>query len=58
MFRCFYINEVNTLPGFTSRSMYPQLWEYTGLKYGDLVEELIQLAMKRFEEKQAYQNID
>jgi len=53
-----YINEVNTLPGFTSRSMYPLLWEYTGLKYSDLVEELIQLALKRHKEKLAYQNID
>ena len=33
-----YLNEVNTMPGFTKFSMYPLLWEYTGLKYSDLVE--------------------
>ena len=53
-----YINEVNTLPGFTSRSMYPLLWEETGLKYSDLVEELIQLALKRHEEKLSYQFVE
>lgn len=46
-----YLNEVNTMPGFTKFSMYPLLWEYTGLKYSDLVEELIQLALKRHAEK-------
>ena len=50
-----FINEVNTMPGFTQFSMYPLLWENTGLSYGDLVEELIQLALRRFEERQAYQ---
>lgn len=53
-----YINEVNTLPGFTSRSMYPLLWEETGLKYSDLVEELIQLSLKRHEEKVSYQFVE
>src|SRR5699024_7021867 len=37
-----YINEVNTFPGFTPISMYPKLWENTGLSYHDLIEELIQ----------------
>ncbi|MDN6625984.1 MAG: D-alanine--D-alanine ligase [Pisciglobus halotolerans] len=46
-----FINEVNTMPGFTRFSMYPALWEKTGLGYGDLVEELIQLALKRFKER-------
>lgn len=41
------LNEVNTLPGFTSISMYPQLWEATGIPYTKLIDELIQLAMKR-----------
>ncbi|TFJ42794.1 D-alanine--D-alanine ligase A [Carnobacterium divergens] len=50
-----FINEVNTMPGFTQFSMYPLLWENTGLGYGDLVEELIQLALRRFEERQAFQ---
>lgn len=42
-----YINEVNTFPGFTPISMYPKLWEETGLTYGELIEELIQLAIQR-----------
>ena len=46
------INEVNTLPGFTPISMYPKLWMESGLAYSDLIEELIALAMERFEEKQ------
>ena len=47
-----YINEVNTLPGFTQFSMYPLLWEKTGISYKDLVEELIQLALKRYKDRQ------
>lgn len=43
------INEINTFPGFTPISMYPKLWDETGLSYGDLIEELIQLAMQRYE---------
>ncbi len=46
-----YINEVNTFPGFTPISMYPKLWEETGLSYGDLIEELIQLGLSRHEER-------
>ena len=42
-----YINEINTLPGFTTISMYPKLWAYSGLKYSDLLDELINLAMER-----------
>jgi len=41
------INEINTLPGFTALSMYPQLWEATGVPFCDLVDQLIQLALKR-----------
>lgn len=44
-----YINEVNTFPGFTPYSMYPKLWDKTGLAYGDLIEELIQLGLRRHE---------
>lgn len=44
-----YVNEVNTFPGFTPISMYPKLWEETGLAYGDLIEELIQLGKSRYE---------
>lgn len=47
-----YINEVNTLPGFTPISMYPKLWIASGKTYSQLVEELIQLGLERFEEKQ------
>jgi D-alanine-D-alanine ligase len=42
-----YINEVNTLPGFTSISMYPMLWEASGVPLGELVERLAQLALER-----------
>jgi D-alanine-D-alanine ligase len=44
------INEINTLPGFTSTSMYPQLWGATGITFPQLVDKLIQLAIKRYEE--------
>jgi D-alanine-D-alanine ligase len=47
----FYLNEINTLPGFTSISMYPKLWEATGLKYTDLLDKLIQLAISRHKQK-------
>lgn len=45
------VNEINTIPGFTQISMYPKLWEATGLAYGDLLDGLIQLALARQEEK-------
>lgn len=44
-----YINEVNTLPGFTSISMYPKLWEHAGTSYSELIDELINLALERGE---------
>ncbi len=47
----FYINEVNTLPGFTQISMYPKLWEATGLPYSDLLDELVALAQERKRER-------
>ncbi len=47
----YYLNEVNTLPGFTSISMYPKLWEATGLPYGRLLDRLIDLALMRHREK-------
>jgi D-alanine-D-alanine ligase len=49
--RRIYLNEVNTLPGFTSISMYPKLWEATGLSYKDLITRLIELALERQQEK-------
>lgn len=42
-----YINEINTMPGFTSISMYPKLWEYSGLKYSELLDELIKFALEK-----------
>ncbi|MGX7012835.1 D-alanine--D-alanine ligase [Vagococcus silagei] len=47
-----YLNEINTMPGFTQFSMYPLLWQNMGLNYSDLLEELIQLAKLRHEKKQ------
>jgi len=44
-----YLNEVNTLPGFTSISMYPKLWEESGIVYKDLITELLQLAILKSE---------
>lgn len=46
-----FLNEVNTIPGFTSISMYPKLWEASGLKYADLLDELIRLAIDAHEQK-------
>ena len=42
-----YINEINTIPGFTSISMYPKMWEYSGISYSMLLDKLIELAMER-----------
>jgi D-alanine-D-alanine ligase len=47
-----YINEVNTMPGFTQISMYPKLWEASGLSYAQLLDRLIELAIERHEDKQ------
>jgi len=45
------INEVNTIPGFTNISMYPKLWEATGIGYSELLDRLIQLALERHADK-------
>ena len=47
-----YINELNTLPGFTVISMYPKLWEATGIPYPELIDRLIECALERFEDKE------
>jgi D-alanine-D-alanine ligase len=47
-----YVNEVNTIPGFTAISMYPKMWEATGLPYPALLDRLIALALERHAEKQ------
>jgi D-alanine-D-alanine ligase len=44
-----FVNEINTIPGFTEISMYPKLWEASGLGYGELIERLIDLAIERHE---------
>lgn len=46
-----YINEINTIPGFTNISMYPKLWEATGISYSELLDRLVALAIERHEEK-------
>jgi D-alanine-D-alanine ligase len=47
-----YINEINTIPGFTSISMYPKMWEYSGLAMPQLIDRLIELAIERHAAKQ------
>src|SRR5580692_3257007 len=48
-----YVNEINTIPGFTAISMYAKMWEYTGIPYAQLIDRLIELAMERHEQKKA-----
>ncbi len=47
-----YINELNTIPGFTSISMYPKLWEASGIPYSELIDRLIELAFERYRDKE------
>lgn len=47
-----YVNEVNTMPGFTQISMYPKLWEASGIPYPTLLDQLIQLGMERYADRQ------
>ena len=47
-----YLNEVNTIPGFTAISMYPKMWEATGVPYSELITRLLTLAIERHEQKQ------
>jgi D-alanine-D-alanine ligase len=53
--RKIYLNEINTMPGFTSISMYPKLWAASGLPYPDLIERLINLGLERHEDKKKNQ---
>ena len=46
-----YLNEINTMPGFTPISMYPKLWEASGLSYAELIDRLIQLALERHRDR-------
>ncbi len=50
-----YVNEINTMPGFTSISMYPKMWAATGISYPELMDRLIQLGMERHVEKKQNQ---
>ncbi|HUV89847.1 MAG TPA: D-alanine--D-alanine ligase family protein [Anaerolineae bacterium] len=47
-----YVNELNTIPGFTAISMYPKLWEATGIPYAELIDRLIGLALERHQDKE------
>jgi D-alanine-D-alanine ligase len=51
----FYVNEINTMPGFTAISMYPKLWGASGLSYPDLIDKLIRLGIERHQEKKRNQ---
>lgn len=53
--RRIYLNEINTMPGFTSISMYPKLWAASGLAYADLIDRLIQLGIERHADKKRNQ---
>jgi D-alanine-D-alanine ligase len=53
--RKLYVNEINTMPGFTAISMYPKLWGASGLAYPDLIDRLIQLGVERHEDKKKNQ---
>ena len=46
-----YLNEVNTIPGFTSISMYPKMWEASGIPFRELIDKLIELALEMHREK-------
>jgi D-alanine-D-alanine ligase len=53
--RKIYLNEINTMPGFTAISMYPKLWAASGLEYAELIDRLIQLGIERHEDKKKNQ---
>ena len=46
-----YLNEINTIPGFTKYSMFPMLWEEAGVKYADQLERIIELGYERYNNK-------
>ena len=53
--RKIYVNEINTMPGFTAISMYPKLWAATGVSYSELIDRLIKLGIERHEDKKRNQ---
>ena len=50
------VNEINTIPGFTKISMYPKLWEASGIPYSRLIDRLIQLALEKFRQDKNLRN--
>ena len=46
-----YLNEINTMPGFTRHSLYPKLWEASGISYPELVDRLLMLAVEHYEDR-------
>ncbi|MDP3940916.1 MAG: D-alanine--D-alanine ligase [bacterium] len=52
-----FVNEINTIPGFTKISMYPKLWEASGIGYTELIDRLIQLAIERFEKERKLKTV-
>lgn len=52
-----YLNEINTIPGFTPISMYPKLWEASGIPYAELLERLVDLALERHQENQRSERV-
>ena len=48
------VNELNTMPGFTSTSVFAKLWEASGVPYPDLLDRLLELALERFERERRY----
>jgi len=55
--RGFLLNEINTMPGFTPISMFPKLWEATGLGYSDLIARLVDLAIERHDKRLAHRSV-
>lgn len=49
----FFVNEINTIPGFTKISMYPKMWEATGISYKDLITKLIHFGLEKYQEEQS-----
>ena len=56
--RGLLLNEINTMPGFTPISMYPKMWEASGLSYPDLITELVELAIERHERRTAHRSVE
>jgi D-alanine-D-alanine ligase len=56
--RGLLLNELNTMPGFTPISMYPKLWDVSGLPYPDLIDALVDLSVERFERRRRHTSTD